>query len=156
MAFAVFGMKIKKKVFVLMLLSFGANAEIYKCVVDGKAHYAERPCAPNAKTIDTSGANINRERQSQAEEVARREQRLSDSNDLEKRIDALERQRAQATAQPSAKEKKQARCEQLLLTAKNAKNEAAMYRYHGGLIDDARRRQKEAEDAHFSECYSTQ
>lgn len=42
-----------------------------------------------------------------------------------------------------------------LRTAKAAKDESNMYRYHQGLIDDAKRRQKEAEDEHFSNCYGS-
>lgn len=53
--------------------------------------------------------------------------------------------------QPSKREY----CDNLLKTAKAAKDEAALYRYHQGLIDDARRRQKEAEDEHFSNCYGS-
>lgn len=50
---------------------------------------------------------------------------------------------------------KRQRCAGYLKTAEDAKNEAAMYRYHQGLIDDAKRREKEAKDRHFSECYGS-
>lgn len=38
-------------------------------------------------------------------------------------------------------------------SAQDARNRLQTYRYHQGLIDNARREVKEAEDRHFSECY---
>ena len=143
-----------KSILVLLLLSFNAQAQVYKCVVNGKTIFAERPCAANAKMIDTSGATVSTERHQQAQEVVKRERLLSEKTDLENRIDERARQRDQA-ALNSAKEAKKARCDRLVQTAKNAKDESNKWRYHQGLIDDAKRRQKEAEDAHFSECYGT-
>lgn len=43
--------------------------------------------------------------------------------------------------------------DQLLASAQDARNRLQTYRYHQGLIDNARREVKEAEDRHFSECY---
>lgn len=42
---------------------------------------------------------------------------------------------------------------ELLASAQDARNRLQTYRYHQGLIDNARREVKEAEDRHFSECY---
>ncbi len=144
----------KPTLLLLLLLSCNAYGEMYKCVIDGKPSFSERPCAPNAQKISSGDGSISKERQEQAAEVARREQSMAREIEMEKRSEALERQMRYQLSQPSARDGKQARCDKLVQTAKDAKNEAAMYRYHGGLIDDARRRQKEAEDAHFSECYS--
>ena len=48
---------------------------------------------------------------------------------------------------------KRERCAELVKLAKGADDDSKTYRYHQGLIDDANRRKKEAEAAHFTECY---
>jgi len=149
-------MKEYKCFLLFMLLSCSAHADLYKCLVDGKPIFSERPCAPNAQKISGDDGTISKERQEQAAEVARRERLHSENIDLQKRVDSLERQqRNQTPTQQTSKESKKARCDKLLRTAKDAKDESNKWRYHQGLIDDAKRRQKEAEDAHFSECYGT-
>ena len=146
------------KSIVLLALSmplFG-HAEVYKCVENGKTVYAQIPCSATAVRIRSS------------EDSAAEQQRLRDA--------AAQRQAAEAAAAEAARDvrsrstapipiviqsaeprrpSKRDYCNQLLRTAKAAKDEANMYRYHQGLIDDAKRRQKEAEDEHFSNCYGS-
>jgi hypothetical protein len=148
-------MKRYKTLFALLFLCCNAHAQLYKCVISGKPTFSERPCAPDAKIIATGDGSISFERQMQAADVARREQRLAQTMIYPESADRGERQRSSQPSQTSAKDQKQAKCDSLLKAARSAKNEAATYRYHQGLIDDAKRRQKEAEDAHFSECYGS-
>ncbi len=135
----------------LLWVPMGAWAQ-YKCVIEGKTLYAERPCGPNARPVVIPDTSVSEERRRQADEVARREKILSLEIELQNAKDQIKIERQSARVKSDQDAKKQ-RCANLLRIAKNAKDEANMYRYHQGLIDDARRRQKEAEDAHFSECY---
>jgi hypothetical protein len=93
-------------------------------------------------------------RRSEAAEVAQREKLMA----LEHEIDNLQQQNTQirrsisATPQPAYRAKD--RCADLLRVAKNAKDEAELY-VTPRFREDAKRRQKEAEDAHFTECYGS-
>lgn len=137
----------------LPLLPLAAHAQVYKCVINGKTQYAERPCAPAAKSLDIRD-DVTPERQAEAEAIARREKAMALDIEIEQHYERAEQIRAEGAAKAAAK-RSTGRCDQLLLTAKAAENESKKWRYHQGLIDDAKRRQKEAEDAHFSECYGT-
>lgn len=137
----------------LILLSFSvAQAQVYKCTENGRTIYAERPCASNAKELNIDDFRTDEQRR-QSLDSARRQKRLSKTNDIEAEIYRLEREKQSAKFQ-AAEEAKRRRCATLVKTAKDAKDESQKWRYHQGLIDDAKRRQKEAEDAHFSECYA--
>lgn len=140
----------------LYMATGAANAETYKCSQNGKTVYSDLPCATNAARVDYSADRVTADQRRQAEIVHLKNQVSALQSDLEesrtKRI-AQEQSEALAQASDQKKEAKERRCKQLLATAKAAKDEAAMYRYHQGLIDDARRREKEANDAHWSECY---
>lgn len=140
----------------LVLPSLAIAQATYKCTVNGKSSYSDRPCGQNATTLAIGDSAEERERLRQA---ARDRQRASEA------IAEVMRQNPPAPVRPvtrapapradSGASSQQAYCDGLLRTAKAAKDEAAMYRYHQGLIDDAKRRQKEAEDEHFSKCYGT-
>ena len=133
------------------LLALPVHGQVYKCVIDGKTHYAERPCAPNAKALDIRDETT-AQRRLEARSVVQREQLLAAEKEVDHLFDEAERIRESGYVR-AAQQRKKGRCEQLLRTAKDAKDESHKWRYHQGLIDDAKRRQKEAEDAHFSECY---
>lgn len=143
----------KSLVLALLILPSLAGAQVYKCVVNGKTQYAERPCAPAAKALDIRD-DVTPERQAEAEAVARREKAMALGIEAEQLYERADQIRAEGAAKAAAK-RSSGRCDQLLRTAKDAENESKKWRYHQGLIDDAKRRQKEAEDAHFSECYGS-
>jgi len=127
----------------------------YKCVVDGKTLYAERPCAPGAKAVTLPRDNLVTpdERDEAKARVARQTRVAEEIAALNAAEQAKVDRRAEAIA--AAEKRKTERCASLLRTAQGAQNEAQKYRYHQGLIDDALRRRREAEAAHFSECYGT-
>lgn len=129
-----------------------AQAQVYKCTQNGQTVYAERPCSSTAKLLDID-AQVSPERRQQAADVAARERALAKQVDNQTRADQRQIDRRAADAQAD-RDAKKSRCAQLLRDAKDAKDESNKWRYHQGLIDDARRRQKEAEDSHFTECYS--
>ncbi len=127
----------------------------YKCVENGRTTYAERPCSPSAKPVELPPDNpVTVAEREQAKERLRRQQRVAEEIDT---MNALEQARLQKIADASAARdaRKKARCAELLKISKGAQDEAQTYRYHQGLIDDANRRKREAEAAHFSECYGT-
>jgi hypothetical protein len=144
--------QMKLPLFTALLIPLIAQAQVYKCTQNGQTVYAERPCSTTAKLleIDTS---VSQERRQQAADVAERERALGKQVDNKNRAEQrqVDSRAADFQAQNDAKK---TRCAQLLRDAKGAKDESNMWRYHQGLIDDAKRRQKEAEDAHFTECYS--
>lgn len=132
-----------------------ASAQVYKCVQNGKTVYSGSPCGANAQPVHAG------------EESAAEKQRLRDAAEARQRgAEAIGAAVAQARSDKSPApaginntgsrpQSKREYCDNLLKTAKAAKDEAATYRYHQGLIDDAKRRQKEAEDEHFSRCYGS-
>lgn len=127
----------------------------YKCVENGRTTYAERPCSPGAKPVDLPRDNpVTPAEREQAAERLKRQKNVADEIDV---MNALEQARLQKIADASAARdaRKKARCAELLKISKGAQDEAQTYRYHQGLIDDANRRKREAEAAHFSECYGT-
>ncbi len=127
----------------------------YKCVENGRTIYAERPCSTSAKPVELPRDNpVTAAEREQAKERLRRQQRVAEEIDT---MNALEQARLQKIADASAERdaRKKARCAELLKISKGAQDEAQTYRYHQGLVDDANRRKREAEAAHFSECYGT-
>ena len=143
----------KRLVFALLILPSLAGAQVYKCVINGKTQYAERPCAPAAQALNIRD-DITPERQAEAEAVAQREKAMALGIEADQLYERADQIRAESAAKAAAK-RSAGRCDQLLQTARDAENESKKWRYHQGLIDDAKRRQKEAEDAHFSECYGS-
>ena len=138
------------------LLAAPASAQVYKCVVNGKTQYAERPCAPDAKKIQTWDGPEEQQRlrdaaQARAAAVAAMGEAVARVRRENQFTAPAPSRAAPAPSQPSKKE----HCDGLLRAAKDAKDESNKWRYHQGLIDDAKRRQKEAEDAHFSDCYGS-
>lgn len=134
------------------LLSPAAHAQ-YKCADGGRITYSEKPCGRNAQELHLNVAPVSPGERAAVIERAEREKVLAGQLETRRAIgDQMHAQRA-AQFQQTAKQQK-ARCAELLAIAKDAKNEGAKYRYHEGLIDDARRRQKEAEDEHFSKCFA--
>lgn len=134
-----------------------ALAQVYKCVENGKTIYAERPCGAKAQEINVGDSPATQQRL-QAEERGRQ----AGLKEAQKHFDEAarirqegadkiaERRAARAAQQPS----KQDRCNSILRDIKRAKDDQILYQ-SPGFVADARRRQKEAEDAHFSECYGS-
>lgn len=128
----------------------------YKCTENGKSVYSDKPCGRTAKVLAVGESAEEKERLRQAARDRQRAAEAMAAAVAEVRRENAARPaprdlRAERRAEPSLEEY----CNGLLKKAKSAKDEAAMYRYHQGLIDDAKRRQKEAEDEHFSKCYGT-
>lgn len=124
----------------------------YKCVDGGRVTYAEKPCGRNAQAMHINVAPVSSDERAAVIQRAEREKVLAGQLETRRALgDELHAQRA-AQFQQAAQQQK-ARCAELSAIAKNARDESSKYRYHGGLIDDARRRQKEAEDEHFSKCF---
>lgn len=131
-----------------------AHAQVFKCVQNGKTVFSGSPCGTNAVAVHT-GEESAEEKQRLRDEARGRADAARASSDAANAVRAQNKQTTIIinTAPTPRRETKQEYCDKLLKTAKSAKDEAAMYRYHQGLIDDAKRRQKEAEDEHFSNCY---
>lgn len=142
----------KRFLLALLILPSLASAQVYKCVVNGKTQYAERPCAPTAKALNI-GDDLTPERQAEAEAVARREKAMALGLEADALYERADQIRADGYARATAK-RRTGNCANYQRTAKNAEDEAELYATQR-FRDDAKRRQKEAEDAHFSECYGT-
>ncbi len=136
-----------------MLTPISASAQ-YKCIEYGKVIYAERPCGLSAKQLDIKVPRVDDEEKTEAALNHARNKKALNQLEDQNRSDEMQRKKDIAIYDAATAAKKK-RCEDLIRTAKSAKNESAMYRYHHGLIEDAKRRQKEAEDAHFSECFGS-
>ncbi len=148
-------MKNYQKIIALSLIITPISASSqYKCIEYGKVIYAERPCGPSAKKLDINVPRVNDEEKTEAALNHERNKKALNQIEDRKRSDEMQRKKDIAIYDAAIAAKKN-RCEDLVRTAKSAKNESAMYRYHLGLIEDAKRRQKEAEDAHFSECFGS-
>lgn len=137
-------------------MSLPVFAQTYKCTEGGKIVYADRPCGSKASVLNLGESDDERKRLAEAGK-ARNEAQIAASNAARqvREESASAAPAARAAASAPSRESKQAYCDRLVRTAKDAKDESNKWRYHQGLIDDAKRRQKEAEDAHFSECYGS-
>lgn len=146
------------RLLLILAIPFAAQAQVtYKCTENGKSVYSDKPCSSNAKVLAIGDSAEEKERLRQA---AIDRQRASEAM-----ADAVAEVRRENAARPAPPREIYAErqrepsledyCNGLLKTAKDAENESKKWRYHQGLIDDAKRRQKEAEDTHFSKCYGT-
>lgn len=151
-----------KRKFLLLFLALPPLAlaqATYKCTVNGKSSYSDRPCGENAKTLAVGESAEEKQRLRDAARQRREASAAMTEAAEQVRREGRERAAAQRSAsRPTAsaeRDSQQSYCDGLLRKAKAAKDEAEMYRYHQGLIDDAKRRQKEAEDEHFSRCYGS-
>jgi hypothetical protein len=137
----------------LLLATMPCMAQ-YKCVLNGTASYQERPCGPNAKPLalpaDTPVTDAER---AEAAASLARQRAVAGQIATRHAIEDIDINRRSTLVRAEQAQKK-LRCSDLLRESKNAQNEANTYRYHQGLIDDAHRRKREAEAAHFSECYA--
>lgn len=125
----------------------------YKCVENGRTTYAERPCSPAAKAVELPRDNqVTQEERAQAAERLRRQKKIAGEIDT---MNAAEQEKQKRRGEVFAEQErlKRERCAELVKLAKGADDDSKTYRYHQGLIDDANRRKKEAEAAHFTECY---
>lgn len=143
--------------FVLAGLCFAATPcqAQYKCVENGRTTYAERPCSPNSQPVSIPSDHIvtPAEREQAADRLKRQKKVAAEIDTTNAKDSAEQRRRGEVFAE--AQRAKKERCAELLRIAKGAQDEAQTYRYHQGLIDDANRRKREAEAAHFTECYGT-
>ncbi len=137
----------------LLSITGAAQAQVYKCMQNGRPVFSERPCGKDATEVRLRNTDVTDEQRQHAEASARRQRAVRNDIEYRESVDQLERERAAGLAQAERKAKED-KCARYLRQAENAKNEASTYRYHQGLIDDAKRRQKEANDRHFSECYT--
>lgn len=125
----------------------------YKCVIDGRTTYAERPCTPNAKPMELKVFPVtDEERKAASIRLMRDASAAADfahrsaveQADIDRRSRQVRGERAAA----------QERCRRLLAEAKSADNDSRLYRYNHIIVEDALQRKKDAEAAHFSDCYS--
>ena len=125
----------------------------YKCVIDGRTTYAERPCTPNAKPMELKVLPVTDEERKAASLSLMRDASAAadfayrsavEQADIDRRSRQVRGERAAA----------QERCRRLLAEAKSADNDSRLYRYNRVIVEDALQRKKDAEAAHFSDCYS--
>ncbi|MBP6435653.1 MAG: DUF4124 domain-containing protein [Sphingorhabdus sp.] len=125
----------------------------YKCLIDGRTTYAERPCVAGSKPMTlTRDTPVTDDDRAQAKEIADKERLLHEQNRAYQRI-VDERHRERMLAGPSAKDERKAYCRDLRKQVKYSKDDLDTYRYNEAIIRDALRRQKEAEAALFSDCF---
>lgn len=139
---------------VFALVTPHAIGQTYKCTINGRSVYSDFPCSTSARRVDAGQDTVTAAEQAEVKERLRREKKEAARVDAEAAIDQADRERSGAAA-AGARDQKKLRCQQLQETARSARNEAATYRYHPGLIEDANRRAREAEGAHFSECFGS-
>ena len=143
-------MRLAAVLLLLPALAFGQS--MYKCTEGGKTVFSERPCGQSAQEVKTIN-DVTPASQAQARVSAARQRVLSRQNDYDAAAREYELTK-DAVARDAKDRAKQNECSRLARTATNAKNEQDLYvtdRYK----NDARRRQKEAEDAQFSKCYGS-
>jgi hypothetical protein len=125
----------------------------YKCQTGGATVYQERPCSQTAKPLELPGDTpVTADDRAQARARFLRQKAVADGIDQQHKVEQADINYRSAAVRRESNQKKQ-RCADLLRTAKDAHDESNKWRYHQGLIDDAKRRKREAEEAHFSECY---
>lgn len=118
-----------KYLFLLLLLSFGASANVYKCEVDGVVTYSQVPCADDAEVTDYTITTDTADQLQQAQSVVevssvvagestdQTHNRLTQSvkkRDLKAKIERLKRQTVQKAKERDTK----------LATLKNTKRQA--------------------------------
>ncbi len=141
------------RILIGLLVAFSAPAMgQYKCVIDGRTTYAERPCAQNAKPMDIKIPQATDE-----EWLAAQKRQLRDASEARRFVARsaaeqadIDRRTRDHRAEVDAKS---ARCRQLLSDADASDHDSREYR-HTAIVEDALRRKKAAQDAHFSECYA--
>jgi len=126
----------------------------YKCVLNGTTSYQERPCVPNSKPMALpADIPVTDSDRAQAAASMARQRAVAGQIAARHAVEEVDINRRSALVRAEQAAKKQ-RCADLLKESTDAQNEANTYRYHQGLIDDAHRRKREAEAAHFSECFA--
>jgi len=122
-----------------------AQAEIYKCIIQGKISYAESPCGQGAARVPMDGDELRQKQEAQrVDEVRKLTERLEQAKEQDRQ---LEQWRAKRRAQES----KEAVCRALLLSAINSKTEAAVWD-NPTLVYNAKTKQMAAEEAFAREC----
>lgn len=125
----------------------------YKCVIEGRTTYAERPCTPNSKPMDLKVVPVTDEERKDA--LVRQMRAASDAQNFADRSAAeqadIDLRTRQVRGERAAA---QERCRRLLAEAKSAENDSRLYRYNSVIVEDALQRKKAAEASHFSDCYS--
>jgi len=147
-------MRIMAVAVTLLMLSPNANAEIYKCVENGKTVYAERPCSAKATILNISETP---EHVKRFQEEAAARQKSQDAF-----TDAIRQERAKQPIvirekyiPPPSQPARPDRCAILLQQIQDAKDDQSVYSGNSIISARARIQQKRAEDAHFSECYGS-
>jgi len=136
-----------------LLLPGAVRGDIYKCVTDGRTAYSEHPCRPGDAPVRLlNDSPVTAEERAAAKRSLDRQKAVAEEINTR---NALDNARADAVskAMRADEQRQKDRCKSLLREAQAADNESRMYRYHQGLIEDAQRRRKEAQDRHFSECF---
>jgi hypothetical protein len=136
---------------VLLFASVNAGAEVYKCTVNGKSVYSDTPCAANAQYVG-SGADAVTERQKLEAKIV----------DLKNKKRVAELEHSQTLDQISVSKvadsytaddrRKQAKCDAYKREAESAKRDLGTYKYHQGIINDAKDREKTNASKYRSEC----
>jgi hypothetical protein len=122
-----------------------ARAEIYKCTIDGKISYAERPCSQGASRIPMAGDELRKKQEEQRlEEVRKLTEKLERAKEQEKQLEQWRAKRREM-------EIKDARCSALLLAAMHSKSEASVWD-NPTLVYNAKTKQMAAEEAYAREC----
>lgn len=122
-----------------------AQAEIYKCVIQGKISYAESPCGQGSSRVPMDGDELRQKQEAQrVDEVRKLTERLEQAKEQDRQ---LEQWRAKRRAQES----KDAVCRALLLSAINSKTEASVWD-NPTLVYNAKTKQMAAEEAFAREC----
>lgn len=140
----------KLVVYAALLIPLTCMAQTYKCVEKGKSVYSDRPCSDKAVVLNIGDNPADKER---LEESHRR---LNEMRASVGAGDAIRQEGAARAAQrrSSGSDQQQDDCARLIRTSKDAANEAELYQTPR-FKADAKRRQKEADDEHFTKCYGT-
>lgn len=100
-----------------LLAATNATAQAYKCVINGKAVYADAPCAANARNVGALEDQLSQERQVQRLQQSIKERRQRNSIESSQEADFQARQRvmvsqanAEAAQAASANRAKASRC----------------------------------------------
>lgn len=137
---------------VLAFVALPASAQVFKCTVNGVTTYSERPCGEKPKALELNVHQPDPRERALARQRAAVDRRDAAVLDYEQARLEAER-RVERSQRASAEASHNSKCSGYERAAKNAAAERDMYRTQP-YRDDADRRRKEYESAHFSECFT--
>lgn len=141
----------------LLVAATSAQADTYKCMVNGRPVYSDVPCAANARRADALEDNVPTSREIDRLRQSLKEERQLRRMDSDKRADDAQYNRRAAIADAQdrqAEAAKAARCSSARQALARAEHNIALYQdlTMQASLNRATAEKKAAEDRVFREC----